>query len=121
MKEKIDLEEEEKKKKKETRAEQKSGESREAGLEREMAREMNRRCSHCGKNGHNSRTCSDKGLKLFGVRILTQEDEEDVMRKSASMGNLASLAAPERIDHGYLSDGLVNSSGRGKRERKRGN
>ncbi|XXG43018.1 hypothetical protein AAC387_Pa01g3152 [Persea americana] len=85
-----------------------------------MAREMNRKCSHCGKNGHNLRTCSDKGLKLFGVRILSPDEEEEVMRKSASMGNLASLASSEQIDHGYLSDGLLHSSGRGKRERKRG-
>lgn len=29
-----------------------------------------RKCSHCGYNGHNSRTCHGKGVfKLFGVKI----------------------------------------------------
>ncbi|XP_077242947.1 transcription factor MYBS3-like isoform X3 [Tasmannia lanceolata] len=73
-------------------------------------------------NGHNLRTCNNKkGLKLFGVRIL--EEEEDVMRKSMSMGNLVSCVSaiePNNGDHGYLSDGFVQSSTRGRLERKRG-
>ncbi|KAI3711080.1 hypothetical protein L2E82_40896 [Cichorium intybus] len=44
---------------------------------------MTRRCSHCSNNGHNSRTCPNRGLKLFGVRIT-----DGSIRKSASMGNL---------------------------------
>ncbi|XP_058086290.1 transcription factor DIVARICATA-like [Magnolia sinica] len=88
-----------------------------------MARDMSRKCSHCGNNGHNTRTCNEKGLKLFGVRILREGEEEELMRKSSSMGNLALCGSAEQSgvgDHGYLSDGPVHASrGRG-RERKRG-
>ncbi|KFK31380.1 hypothetical protein AALP_AA6G104600 [Arabis alpina] len=45
---------------------------------------MTRRCSHCNHNGHNSRTCPNRGVKLFGVRLT-----EGSIRKSASMGNLS--------------------------------
>ncbi|XP_047327738.1 transcription factor MYBS3 [Impatiens glandulifera] len=45
---------------------------------------MTRRCSHCSHNGHNSRTCPNRGVKLFGVRLT-----DGLIRKSASMGNLA--------------------------------
>ncbi|XP_022985491.1 probable transcription factor At5g61620 [Cucurbita maxima] len=64
-----------------------------------MVRESPRKCSHCGLNGHNSRTCSNflKGnnnysnssyycVKLFGVNLMENRDES--MRKSLSMGNL---------------------------------
>ncbi|XP_047951078.1 transcription factor MYBS3-like [Salvia hispanica] len=44
---------------------------------------MTRRCSHCSHNGHNSRTCPNRGVKLFGVRLI-----DGSIRKSASMGNL---------------------------------
>ncbi|KAL7160488.1 hypothetical protein ABFS83_01G098500 [Erythranthe nasuta] len=44
---------------------------------------MTRRCSHCSNNGHNSRTCPNRGVKLFGVRLT-----DGSIRKSASMGNL---------------------------------
>lgn len=44
---------------------------------------MTRRCSHCSHNGHNSRTCPNRGVKLFGVRLT-----DGSIRKSASMGNL---------------------------------
>lgn len=81
---------------------------------------------------------SEKVLKLFGVSILRGEgggkeeaaDAEEVMRKSSSMGNLASCAAvPLAADHGtgdqgYHSDGGLLQSGSGRRrkrqERKRG-
>ncbi|THU54858.1 hypothetical protein C4D60_Mb11t00490 [Musa balbisiana] len=81
---------------------------------------------------------SEKVLKLFGVRIVRGEGggkeeadaEEEVMRKSSSMGNLASCAAvPLVIDHGagdqgYHSDGGILRSATGRRrrcqERKRG-
>ncbi|KAJ6797330.1 Uncharacterized protein M6B38_216630 [Iris pallida] len=43
---------------------------------------MTRRCSHCSNNGHNTRTCPSRGVKLFGVRL------DGSIRKSASMGNL---------------------------------
>ncbi|PKA50290.1 Transcription factor DIVARICATA [Apostasia shenzhenica] len=89
-------------------------------------------------------TGGERGLKLFGVRIVDGdrrwreertaavegENEEAVrksMLKSKSMGNLAACAgspAGEKGagDHGYLSDGgLVQSSrGRAGHERKRG-
>ncbi|CAM6044167.1 unnamed protein product, partial [Sphagnum compactum] len=41
---------------------------------------MARGCSYCGHNGHNSRTCPDRGVRLFGVRLT-----DGVMRKSMSM------------------------------------
>lgn len=89
-------------------------------------KESARKCSHCGNNGHNSRTCSGLGgakggLKLFGVKILTEKDD-DTMRKSFSMGNLQSCNVEHHYgDAGYLSDGLLQSR-RGKRahERKKG-
>ncbi|TYI98367.1 hypothetical protein E1A91_D01G209300v1 [Gossypium mustelinum] len=36
-----------------------------------MVKGRGRRCSYCGHNGHNSRTCNGKGdyVKLFGVNI----------------------------------------------------
>uniref|UniRef100_A0A7N0ZWW8 Uncharacterized protein n=1 Tax=Kalanchoe fedtschenkoi TaxID=63787 RepID=A0A7N0ZWW8_KALFE len=68
---------------------------------------MTRRCSHCSFDGHNSRTCPSRaasssssaaisgsascgggGVKLFGVRLT----DGSIMKKSASMGNLSSLA-----------------------------
>ncbi|XP_077235313.1 transcription factor MYBS3-like isoform X2 [Tasmannia lanceolata] len=86
-----------------------------------MEIDLGRKCSHCGTKRHNSRTCNEKGLKLFGVRIFAEEEE--VLRKSSSMGNLVSCVSatdPNVGDHGYLSDGLVQSSGKGRHERKRG-
>ncbi|KAK4761599.1 hypothetical protein SAY87_029483 [Trapa incisa] len=47
---------------------------------------MTRRCSHCSHDGHNSRTCQNRVVKLFGVRI----NDGSSIRKSASMGNLSS-------------------------------
>ncbi|KAJ8556433.1 hypothetical protein K7X08_032185 [Anisodus acutangulus] len=49
---------------------------------------MTRRCSHCSTNGHNSRTCPNRGVKLFGVRLT-----DGLIRKSASMGNLTHFAS----------------------------
>ncbi|KAF5739178.1 transcription factor MYB1R1-like [Tripterygium wilfordii] len=60
---------------------------------------MTRRCSHCSKDGHNSRTCSARsggsssasscgisgGVRLFGVRLT----DGSIIKKSASMGNLS--------------------------------
>ncbi|THU73256.1 hypothetical protein C4D60_Mb04t20880 [Musa balbisiana] len=48
---------------------------------------MTRRCSHCSHDVHNSRTCPNRGVKLFGVRLT-----DGSIRKSASMGNLSILA-----------------------------
>ncbi|XP_064989954.1 uncharacterized protein LOC135586345 [Musa acuminata AAA Group] len=80
---------------------------------------------------------SEKVLKLFGVSIVRGEvggmeeaadgeadaEEEEVMRKSSSMGNLASCATvPLVIDHGagdqgYHSDGAILQSATGRRRR----
>ena len=76
----------------------------------------------------------EKGLKLFGVRIVgdggageLELEEEEVMRKSSSMGNLTSCTADPAGDHvggeqGYLSDGGLHQSSKMRRrhERKRG-
>lgn len=54
-------------------------------------------------------------MKIFGVKLLIEEDE--VMRKSKSMGSLSHAPENGSPDNGYLSDGLGR---RGGRERKRG-
>lgn len=92
---------------------------------------MTRRCSHCAQQNHNSRTCPERGVRLFGVRIHDQQGAEmsESMRKSVSMGNLSNYSGgttdsmePGEEDRGaaaadgYLSDGLVH----GARDRKRG-
>jgi hypothetical protein len=100
-----------------------SSKSRLAALETE---EMARGCSYCGHHGHNSRTCPDRGVRLFGVRLT-----DGVMRKSMSMSNLSHYASannppspPEQsgsgaTPDGYVSDGLVQTSNNA-RERKKG-
>ncbi|CAI9759468.1 unnamed protein product [Fraxinus pennsylvanica] len=96
---------------------------------------MTRRCSHCSHNGHNSRTCPNRGVKLFGVRLT-----DGSIRKSASMGNLthymnggtgtpqngvAHDSLSETHDHasgaadGYASEDFVAGSS-SSRERKKG-
>ncbi|KAF8032786.1 hypothetical protein BT93_D1624 [Corymbia citriodora subsp. variegata] len=97
---------------------------------------MTRRCSHCSHNGHNSRTCPNRGVKLFGVRLT-----DGSIRKSASMGNLSHYAGGsgsgsgsglagggnnpgspgEGPDHGdgYASEDFVPGSS-SSRERKKG-
>ncbi|KAF8096801.1 hypothetical protein N665_0301s0045 [Sinapis alba] len=93
---------------------------------------MTRRCSHCNQNGHNSRTCPNRGVKLFGVRLT-----EGSIRKSASMGNLSHHSSGSGLsglgsnnpgspgdgpDHGngYASEDFVPGSS-SSRERKKGN
>ncbi|CAI0413135.1 unnamed protein product [Linum tenue] len=92
---------------------------------------MTRRCSHCSHNGHNSRTCPNRGVKLFGVRLT-----DGSIRKSASMGNLSHYTgsanpgggggSPGGDDHdhggagdGYASEDFVAGSS-SSRERKKG-
>ncbi|PSS09703.1 Transcription factor MYB1R1 like [Actinidia chinensis var. chinensis] len=101
---------------------------------------MTRRCSHCSHNGHNSRTCPNRGVKLFGVRLI-----DGSIRKSASMGNLThytgsgsgpgphGVAAHNHLDSpdntpdhgvaaaadGYASEDFVPGSS-SSRERKKG-
>ncbi|WOL06236.1 transcription factor MYB1R1-like [Canna indica] len=91
---------------------------------------MMRRCSHCSHNGHNSRTCPNRGVKLFGVRLT-----DGSIRKSASMGNLSLLAgssgsaspadglepAGGASEDGYASEDFVKGSSSSCRERKKGN
>ncbi|XP_009778274.1 transcription factor MYB1R1-like [Nicotiana tabacum] len=84
-----------------------------------------RKCSHCGQNGHNSRTCNynSKGIKLFGVRIddttnnnhhgdtkmkMKIGDHESAIRRSKSLGNLEIHDHNAVLDSGYLSDGPRN-------------
>ncbi|KAJ4777674.1 Duplicated homeodomain-like superfamily protein [Rhynchospora pubera] len=79
----------------------------------------------------------EKGFKIFGVQIFKEREEveegEEIMRKSASMGNLVSCASAMgstgeiggRENGGYQSDGGLVKSSRKKRrsagqERKRG-
>lgn len=96
---------------------------------------MTRRCSHCSHNGHNSRTCPNRGVKLFGVRIT-----DGSIRKSASMGNLTHYTGscsgtglngltgadhdspgdtPDHAADGYGSEDFVPGSS-SSRERKKG-
>eukprot|EP00250_Pteridium_aquilinum_P025392 c3070_g1_i1 orf=209-1234(-) len=81
-----------------------------------------RKCSHCGGNGHNSRTCSEKGgVKLFGVCISGASGSMAPMRKSASTGNLVETSpSPCAVGQdGYASDDLIHTTSNS-RERKRG-
>lgn len=97
---------------------------------------MSRRCSHCGLNGHNSRTCLDRGFKLFGVRLSDPSPSpSSSMRKSFSTSNLSNygseaaasspsaspLEQPDVGDSldGYASDDLVHTNSSA-RERKKG-
>ncbi|CAI0517041.1 unnamed protein product [Linum tenue] len=92
---------------------------------------MTRRCSHCSHNGHNSRTCPNRGVKLFGVRLT-----DGSIRKSASMGNLSHYTGsgnpgggggspggddPDQggAGDGYASEDFVAGSS-SSRERKKG-
>lgn len=92
-----------------------------------------RRCSQCGHNGHNARTCPGRGVRLFGVRIA-----EGSIRKSVSMGNIshyaaaiggaspgdggaaAAAAAAAECGDGYASEGFEAGNASARRERKKG-
>lgn len=67
---------------------------------------MTRRCSHCNHNGHNSRTCPNRGVKLFGVRLT-----EGSIRKSASMGNLSHYTGSGSGGHGGTGSNTPGSPG----------
>lgn len=69
---------------------------------------MTRRCSHCNQNGHNSRTCPNRGVKLFGVRLT-----EGSIRKSASMGNLSHCSGSGLGGHGGIGSTTPGSPGDG--------
>ncbi|XP_078431906.1 transcription factor MYBS3-like isoform X2 [Wolffia australiana] len=80
---------------------------------------MARRCSYCGINGHNSRTCPARPgmggvVKLFGVKI----SEGEPMKKSASMGNMSNFSSSSvsprafaNSDDSSLQDGGLAPSG----------
>ena len=93
---------------------------------------MGRKCSHCGNNGHNSRTCSSprgvacsSGLRLFGVHLhitspmkksfsmecLTSSSylaSSSASSSSTSSSSLVSIdQTTKKISSGYLSDGLL--------------
>lgn len=58
-----------------------------------MERKLTRKCSQCGRSGHNYRTCDNNNtvnqsgrVKLFGV-YLTNEGDGPV-KKNLSVGNL---------------------------------
>ncbi|KAJ1687490.1 hypothetical protein LUZ63_018880 [Rhynchospora breviuscula] len=59
---------------------------------------MTRKCSNCGTNGHNSRTCggmargieSGEGLRLFGVQLSIGNNSSPNMKKCFSMESLVS-------------------------------
>ncbi|CAL5409135.1 unnamed protein product [Camellia sinensis] len=63
---------------------------------------MTRRCSYCSHNGHNSRTCPNRGVKLFGVRLT-----DGLIRKSDSMGNLTHYTGSSS---GNLQNGLTKNN-----------
>ncbi|CAL5359815.1 unnamed protein product [Camellia sinensis] len=63
---------------------------------------MTRRRSYCSHNGHNSRTCPNRGVKLFGVRLT-----DGSIRKSASMGNLTHYTGSSS---GNLQNGLAGKN-----------
>ncbi|KAG9142451.1 hypothetical protein Leryth_018234 [Lithospermum erythrorhizon] len=100
---------------------------------------MVRKCSHCGNEGHNSRTCNNKkvatpGLKLFGVQLdgissfspsLSSSPPKPIpIKKSFSLDCLHSSSPSissinensDKIIVGYVSDGLLAPS----QERKKG-
>ncbi|XP_059627045.1 probable transcription factor At5g61620 [Cornus florida] len=74
--------------------------------------ESGRRCSQCGHNGHNSRTCQEKGysVKLFGVSLPTAKQDDELIRKTKSTGNLITCNADHSAaEAGYSSDCLIRS------------
>ncbi|KAJ8466480.1 hypothetical protein OPV22_029032 [Ensete ventricosum] len=105
---------------------------------------MTRRCSHCSHDGHNSRTCPDRGLMLFGVRLTGGTIRKSAsmgnlplasgsIRKSASMGNLLLASGsggggasppdghePAAAADGYASEDLGQGPSSSARERKKG-
>ncbi|GLJ43493.1 hypothetical protein SUGI_0904300 [Cryptomeria japonica] len=75
---------------------------------------MGRRCSHCGQNGHNARTCPGRGVKLFGVRLDAglNPTTSNILRKSSSTGNISphsnSRVLPEQSISGSQGAGYVS-------------
>ncbi|KAK9144620.1 hypothetical protein Sjap_004523 [Stephania japonica] len=88
------------------------------------------KCVRCGGCGHSKEGCEERVvMKLFGVRIYENEEEEkkkgrdheEMMKKSFSVENLLASAAEHAVaDRGYLSDGGGRSSRRDGHGRKKG-
>ncbi|PSR91307.1 Transcription factor MYB1R1 like [Actinidia chinensis var. chinensis] len=100
---------------------------------------MSRKCSHCGKIGHNSRTCTTHkaslvgGLRLFGVQLIDVSSSSSsysiALKKSLNMDWKSASSTPssssssqvsiaensEMMPNGYLYDGL---NGRIQKRRK---
>lgn len=59
-----------------------------------------RKCSHCGKIGHNCRTCTSftlGGLRLFGVQLSSSSSSSsssNMIKKSFSMDTFPSPSSP---------------------------
>lgn len=98
-----------------------------------MVKESAWKCSQCGGNGHNSRTCNSRPggrcttIKLFGVTIA--EMSQAPMKKSSSLDNLPSSSSSSsnnpdthHLDEaGYLTDGpILSRQGKSSHSRKRG-
>ncbi|WZZ28694.1 hypothetical protein YC2023_012095 [Brassica napus] len=75
---------------------------------------MTQRCSHCNHNGHNSRTCPNRGVVLFGVRLT-----EGSIRKSARLGPYMICKGMERIRRRYRRKRRWRTP-EGERDRRRG-
>ncbi|KAK8489792.1 hypothetical protein V6N13_096435 [Hibiscus sabdariffa] len=70
-----------------------------------MEKVSGRKCSRCGRNGHNSRTCDEKRdcVKLFGVNIAAMDQNQECFRKkSFCLGNPQFDA--ENNDNGDVDD-----------------
>nr|CAN71598.1 hypothetical protein VITISV_010937 [Vitis vinifera] len=78
---------------------------------------MTRRCSHCSHNGHNSRTCPNRGVKIFGAGSTSGHHQNGVSgNNSVSPGETPEHGAAA---DGYASEGFVPGSS-SSRERKKG-
>ncbi|KAK8657867.1 hypothetical protein V6N13_036086 [Hibiscus sabdariffa] len=70
-----------------------------------MEKVSGRKCSLCGRNGHNSRTCDEKRdcVKLFGVNIAAMDQNQECFgKKSFCVGNPQFDA--ENNDNGDVDD-----------------
>uniref|UniRef100_A0A804QI12 Transcription factor MYBS3 n=1 Tax=Zea mays TaxID=4577 RepID=A0A804QI12_MAIZE len=93
---------------------------------------MARKCSSCGNNGHNSRTCGGHSRTAplppppaapayYAAALAAANSSSPSASASASSSSslvsVEEAQAPEKMASGYLSDGLV---GRAQAERKKG-
>ncbi|KAI3454131.1 hypothetical protein Pfo_010794 [Paulownia fortunei] len=81
-----------------------------------------RKCSQCGKTGHNSRTCrslarneNGQSMKLFGVELVSVPSSDDGFgfRKSFSAPELLSSEddnSDKLLKNGYFSNALIGTT-----------